>query len=276
MSEQQNFMNIVEAALLAAGRPLDTGELLALFEGESERPDRKNLREIIAQLQEDWAERSLELIEVASGYRFQVKADYARWMGRLWAERPPRYSRALMETLALIAYRQPVTRAEIEDVRGVAVSPNIIKTLLEREWIRVLGHRDVPGRPALFGTTKDFLDALGLKSLEDLPPLSEIRDIENLHADLFGGLEAQSAPSELVAAGEAGDVQVAGSVQPGAVSGTVAAVAEDLGPDAVDGTTHADGGPNAGTPDGADDSSPQEAAASGNESDLAPPHGAVH
>ena len=195
MSTQQSFMNVVEAALLAAGRPLEMSELLALFEGDPERPDRKNLREIIGQLQEDWAERSLELVEVANGYRFQVRAEYAPWMGRLWTERPPRYSRALMETLALIAYRQPITRPEIEDVRGVSVSTSIVKTLMEREWIRVYGHRDVPGRPALYGTTKDFLDAFGLKSLDDLPPLSELKDIENLHADLFSGLEANARAS---------------------------------------------------------------------------------
>ena len=267
MSTQQDFMNIIEAALLAAGRPLDAAELLALFEGESERPDRKNLREIIAQLQEDWAERSLELVEVASGYRFQVKADYARWMGRLWAERPPRYSRALMETLALIAYRQPVTRAEIEDVRGVSVSPNIVKTLLEREWIRVLGHRDVPGRPALFGTTRDFLDALGLKSLEDLPPLSELKDIENLHADLFDGLEAEPAPAIPVAEGDAdetGDSQLAdGSAE---VAETVPAVETEM----QTGDT-AEAEPSDGAAIGSQVSTP-----SANEADSDAPTGPVH
>lgn len=198
MSQQQELLNIIEAALLAAGRPLDLGEMIALFEGQEDVPSRARLREVIVQLQEDWNERSLELIEVATGFRFQVRAEYAAWMGRLWAERPPRYSRALLETLALMAYRQPVTRAEIEDVRGVAVSASIIKTLLEREWIRVLGHREVPGRPALYGTTNEFLDSFGIRKLDELPPLADIRDLDNLHADLFSGLEQGSSAAGIV------------------------------------------------------------------------------
>lgn len=257
MSQQQDFMNIIEAALLAAGRPLDNSELMALFEGEPDKPDRKNLREIITQLQEDWAERSLELIEVATGYRFQVKAEYARWMGRLWTERAPRYSRALLETLALIAYRQPVTRAEIEDVRGVAVSPTIIKTLQEREWIRVLGHRDVPGRPALFGTTKEFLDSFGLKTLEDLPPLAELKDIENLHADLFSGLEDAnaSAPAPQVETAdpepsEAGGIEGEEAVAGGASPDEAEAVAQDAEADeALADVAGEAGAPDAGQPE---------------------------
>lgn len=150
-------------------------------------PGRADLRQAIEDLRNDLEGRCLELVRVASGFRLQIQREYAEWMGRLWAERPPRYSRALLETLALIAYRQPITRGEIEDVRGVGVSTSIIKTLMEREWIRVLGHREVPGRPALYGTTRTFLDSFNLNSLDALPPLSELKDIENLHADLFLG-----------------------------------------------------------------------------------------
>ncbi len=184
MSEEQ-LRNVVEAALLAAGRPLRLDDILQLFEGSGVSPERKQVREALAGLVQDWEGRALELVEVSSGFRLQVRKDFSIWMGRLWAERPPKYSRALMETLALIAYRQPVTRGEIEDVRGVGVSPNIIKTLLEREWIRVIGHREAPGRPALFGTTATFLNDFGLKTLDELPPLAEIRDLDKIPGDLF-------------------------------------------------------------------------------------------
>jgi len=187
MSEQK-LKNILEAAMLAAQRPLAVNELAALFEGGDWTPERKEIREALAALAEDWQDRGIELTEVASGFRFQVREDYSGWLGNLWSERPPRYTRALMETLALVAYRQPITRGEIEDVRGVSVSPSIIKTLTDREWIRVLGHRDVPGRPELFGTTREFLDDFNLKSLDELPPLSEIRDFENLPDDLFSSV----------------------------------------------------------------------------------------
>jgi segregation and condensation protein B len=166
---------IVEAALVAAGGPLTLDHLLALF-SEEERPARADLLAAIGELQTDYAERGLEIVEVAGGYRTQVRASVAPWVARLWDERPPRYSRALLETLSLIAYRQPITRGEIEDIRGVAVSTQIVKTLTEREWIRVVGHRDVPGRPALYATTRKFLDYFGLRSLNDLPTLAEIRD----------------------------------------------------------------------------------------------------
>ena len=175
----------IEAAMLAAGRTLSIDELLGLFEEEPAAPTRREVREALAVLREQWADRGLELVEVASGFRMQVRREYSQWMSRLWADRPPRYTRALLETLALIAYRQPITRGEVEDVRGVSVSTSIVKTLLEREWIRVLGHRDVPGRPALYGTTKQFLDSFALKSLDDLPPLDEIKDIDRMTADLF-------------------------------------------------------------------------------------------
>jgi len=184
MSEEE-LKIVVEAALLAAGRPLRIDDVLQLFEGSGVSPERKEVREALAGLAQDWDGRALELVEVSSGFRLQVRKDFSIWMGRLWAERPPRYSRALMETLALIAYRQPVTRGEIEDVRGVGVSPNITRTLLEREWIRIIGHRETPGRPALFGTTATFLNDFGLKALDELPPLSEIRDLDKIPGDLF-------------------------------------------------------------------------------------------
>ena len=194
----------VEAALLAAGRALSVDELVALFEDEAAAPTRREIRDSIESLRELWEGRALELAEVASGFRMQVRASHARWMTRLWAERAPRYTRALLETLALIAYRQPVTRGQIEDVRGVSVSSSIIRTLLEREWIRVVGHREVPGRPALYGTTRAFLDHFNMKSLEELPVLEELRDIEGMVPDLFRGAtvsvvggkeESEAAPS---------------------------------------------------------------------------------
>ena len=200
MSDKK-LKTILEAAMFAAQRPLAINEMAALFEGADWTPERKEIRDALAELAEDWQERGIELKEVASGFRFQVRKEYSHWLGSLWADRPPRYTRALLETLALIAYRQPITRGEIEDVRGVSVSPSIIKTLTDREWVRVLGHKDVPGRPELFGTTREFLDSFNLKSLDELPPLSEIRDFENLPDDLFStvplvavadGLESES------------------------------------------------------------------------------------
>lgn len=185
---QEKLKNILEAALFAAEHPLSVDGLLALFEGSDWTPERKAIREALATLGEDWQERGIELKEVSSGFRFQVRKEYSGWLGSLWSERPPRYTRALLETLALIAYRQPITRGEIEDVRGVSVSPSIIKTLTDREWVRVLGHRDVPGRPELFGTTHQFLESFNLKSLDELPPLSEVRDIEGVADDLFGAV----------------------------------------------------------------------------------------
>ena len=176
---------VVEAALLAAGRALSVDDLIALFDDHTPPPGRRDIHESIASLRERWEGRGLEIAEVASGFRMQVRASHSGRMGRLWAERPPRYSRALLETLALIAWRQPITRGQIEDVRGVGVSTSIIKTLLEREWIRVVGHREVPGRPALYGTTRAFLDSFSLKSLDDLPPLAEMKDLEVPAADLF-------------------------------------------------------------------------------------------
>ena len=167
---------IVEGLLLAAGRPLTLDNIIQVFSKE-EQPDRKELTMVMEDIAKDCADRGFELKEVASGFRFQVKQELSEWVAKLWEERPPRYTRALLETLALVAYRQPITRGDIEEIRGVGVSSNIVRTLLDREWIRVVGHRDVPGRPAMFATTKQFLDYFNLKSLQDLPPLSEIKDL---------------------------------------------------------------------------------------------------
>ena len=177
MSDVDNKVKmIVEGLLLAAGRPLTLDNIIQVFSKE-EQPDRKELKLVMESIAEDCADRGFELKEVASGFRFQVKQELSEWVAKLWDERPPRYTRALLETLALVAYRQPITRGDIEEIRGVGVSSNIVRTLLDREWIRVVGHRDVPGRPAMFATTKQFLDYFNLKSLQDLPPLSEIRDL---------------------------------------------------------------------------------------------------
>jgi segregation and condensation protein B len=175
MSESE-IRNIIEAALLASGRSLMLAELAQLFEDKG-RPSPSALRETIEALREEYNSRPIEIQETAAGFRIQVRRQYAAVVSRLWPERPQRYSRALLETLALIAYRQPITRAEIEAVRGVAVNSSIIATLLERSWIRVVGHRDLPGRPELLGTTRDFLDYFGLKSLDDLPPLAQLRSL---------------------------------------------------------------------------------------------------
>ena len=185
--------NIIEAALMVAGRPLNIDGLLSVF-GDGPRPDRAEIRSAVETLREEYAGRGIELVEVASGYRIQASADLSDWLSRLWQERPQRYSRALMETLALIAYRQPITRGEIEDVRGVSVSSGIIRTLLERNWIRVVGHRDVPGKPEMFGTTRDFLDYFGLRRLEELPSLVELRDLDSLNVELDLGLPGEPAP----------------------------------------------------------------------------------
>ena len=183
MAAPDNLKNIVEAALLAAGGALSLDNLQALFD-EIEQPEKKALREVLEELSEDYRGRGIEVREVASGWRIQVVEDVSPWVSRLWSERPARYSRALMETLALIAYRQPITRGEIEDIRGVSVSTNIIKTLMEREWIRVVGQRDVPGKPSLYGTTREFLDYFNLKTLDELPTLAEIRDLEEINREL--------------------------------------------------------------------------------------------
>ena len=178
-----SLKSILEALLLAAGEPLSLKAIEAVFTDE-ERPASNEIRKALEELADDYSERGLELKEVASGFRIQVREDTNPWVARLWEERPQRYSRALLETLALIAYRQPITRGDIEEVRGVSVRTNIIRTLQEREWIRVVGHRDVPGKPALFGTTKAFLDYFNLSSLDDLPSLAEIKDMETIEPEL--------------------------------------------------------------------------------------------
>jgi segregation and condensation protein B len=199
--------NVLEAALLAAGRPLTMDELVGVFdERDQSSPD--EVRTAIAALRAEYETRGLELKEVASGYRIQISASVAEPVSRLWQEKPPKYSRAMLETLALVAYRQPITRGEIEQVRGVAVNPNIIKTLLERNWIRVVGHRDVPGRPELLGTTREFLDYFGLKKLDDLPTLAQLKEMEALRVQLsLPGAEPEVAET---ASGETAEAEAAG------------------------------------------------------------------
>jgi segregation and condensation protein B len=179
----QYVKNVVEAALLAAGRPLTMDELVSVFD-ERDGSNADEIRAAIAALALEYESRGLELLEVASGYRIQIKAAVAQPVARLWQERPAKYSRAFLETLALVAYRQPITRGEIEQIRGVAVNPHIIKTLHERNWIRVVGHRDVPGKPELLGTTREFLDYFSLKKLDDLPTLAQLKELEDLRVQL--------------------------------------------------------------------------------------------
>jgi segregation and condensation protein B len=181
--EQTEIKHFIEAALLAAGRPLSVDQLQSLFDGRS-APAKPEIRDAISSLVDEYADRGIMIAEVASGFRIQITAGMAERLSKLWEERPPRYSRALFETLALIAYRQPITRGEIEEVRGVSVSPNIVRTLLDRDWVRVVGHRDVPGRPEMFGTTRTFLDYFGLKKLDDLPALADLSDWESLRVQL--------------------------------------------------------------------------------------------
>ena len=190
---QSYIRNVIEAALLAAGQPLPVAELARLFD-EGARPSTQQLQAALAALAEEYAGRGIELKATAGGYRVQVRRELAAEISRLWPERTVRYSRALLETLALIAYRQPLTRAEIEAVRGVAVNPNIIRTMIERNWVRVVGHRDVPGHPELLGTTREFLDYFGLKSLDELPPLAELKEMGDINLQLaLAGEEAPGA-----------------------------------------------------------------------------------
>lgn len=186
----RHLQAIAEAALLAAAKPLSLDQLRDLFP-DDERPARQVMEHVMVQLSAACEGRGFELREVASGYRLQIREAYAPWVGRLFEDKPQRYSRALLETLALIAYRQPITRGEIEDIRGVTVSSNIIRTLLEREWVRVVGHRDVPGRPAMYATTRQFLDYFNLKGLDQLPPLSEIRDLEEIGREIEKNMQAE-------------------------------------------------------------------------------------
>ena len=187
--DSEQLRKIIEAAIFAAGRSLDVTDLLQLFD-LVEQPDREQIRAALEDIEADCTDRGYELKQTASGFRFQVRKELGPWISRMWEEKPRKYSRALLETLALIAYRQPITRGEIEDVRGVSVSSEIIKTLLERDWARVVGHRDVPGKPALYATTRQFLDYFNLKSLNELPPLSDIKDLASIDPELALAVQA--------------------------------------------------------------------------------------
>jgi segregation and condensation protein B len=224
----QYVRNVIEAAMLAAGRPLASDELVALFD-ERDGSNADEVQSAIDALRVEYETRGLELVHVASGYRIQIKASVAQPISRLWQERPTKYSRALLETLALVAYRQPITRGEIEQIRGVAVNPNIIKTLLERSWIRVVGHRDVPGKPELLGTTREFLDYFSLQKLDDLPTLAQLKELEDLRVQLsLPGAEPIAAVSdvELGAAAEMNS-DAAGSAEAAAAGETEQAAAHD-------------------------------------------------
>jgi len=186
---------ILEAVFSASDKPLSVNQLFELFVGDIEQPGKDEIRQAIQQLVEKYSDSGFELKQVASGFRFQVRVDFETWVVRLWEQKPPRYSRALLETLALIAYRQPITRGEIEDIRGVSVSTNMINSLQERDWVKSLGHKDVPGRPTLYGTTSGFLDYFNLKSLNELPTLAEIRDIDQFNPE-FSFDEKSAAATE--------------------------------------------------------------------------------
>ncbi len=190
--------NILEALLLAAGEPLTLPRLQHILDADG-APDQDTLRKVLAELSDDYQGRGVELVEVAGGFRLQVREDMAPWVTRLWEEKPPRYSRALLETLALIAYRQPITRGEIEHIRGVAVSTGIIRTLLERSWVRVVGHRDVPGKPALYATAPGFLDYFNLSNLGNLPSLAEVQQL--------GALEAGPGAEQILDSSTAADAE---------------------------------------------------------------------
>jgi segregation and condensation protein B len=223
---ESHLRNVIEAALLAAGKPLQLAELIELFD-EGARPQAQDVQAALATLAAEYSSRGIEIKETAAGFRIQVRRELASEISRLWPERPARYSRALLETLALIAYRQPITRAEIEAVRGVAVNPNILKTVIERNWVRVVGHRDVPGRPELLGTTREFLDYFGLKSLDELPPLAELKALGDIKVQFelpdAGPIGAPGAPGAEVSAGADagsgaaeldGGANVGGTLQP--------------------------------------------------------------
>jgi len=202
--------SIIEGALLAAGRPLTVDDLAQLFE-ESQRPAALEISAALAELSNDCTHRAVELREVASGYRLQVRQELAPWIARLWEEKPPRYSRAMLETLALIAYRQPITRGDIEEIRGVAVNPNIIRALQERDWVRVVGHRDVPGRPELLATTRQFLDYFGLSGLDSLPTLAEIKDFEQVDPELSLAIDTPTENGEQTAGQLSIEMEAGGS-----------------------------------------------------------------
>ena len=193
--EFKQLKNIVEAALLAADHPLTVDQIVKLFVDDEQVPAKDDIKKAISELEEECSERGYELKKIASGYRYQTRVEIQEWVSKLKVEKPPRYSRAFMETLSLVVYRQPITRAEIEDVRGVSISSSIFKVLLEREWIKIIGHKEVPGRPAMYGTTKKFLDYFNLKTLNELPSLAEIKDLDQVHPELeFMETEEQKTP----------------------------------------------------------------------------------
>lgn len=184
---------VLEALFAASDKPLSINQLFDLFVGDIDQPGKDEIRKAIEGLTSKYQDGGVELKQVASGFRLQVRADYETWVARLWEQKPPRYSRALMETLALIAYRQPITRGEIEDIRGVSVSTNIIRTLEERDWVKSLGHKEVPGRPTLYGTTREFLDYFNLKSLNELPTLAEIRDLDQFNPEFTFDADSETS-----------------------------------------------------------------------------------
>jgi segregation and condensation protein B len=241
--DQALITRIVEAALLAAQQPLTLVQLRGLFTLDEPAPE-GSLEQALDDLRAQCADRGIELVETASGYRFQVQADVHAWVARLWTERQTKYTRATLETLAIIAYRQPITRGEIEQVRGVAVSSNIIKALEEREWIRSVGHRDVPGRPELLGTTRTFLDYFGLKSLDQLPPLSELKDFGELDPQLT--FEDPDAPKP-------------GAIEAGTI---VAGVTDEAAPDTSDDAAGDDAMPSDTAPATPSEAASQDAASS--------------
>lgn len=222
--EIDQLKNVIEAILLAAGRPLNIDQLLTMFAGH-EKPERNEIRDAVSALQADYETRGIALIQVGSGYRIQVRETMQPWVEHLWEEKPARYSRALLETLALIAYRQPVTRGEIEDVRGVSVSSTIMKTLLEREWVHVVGHREVPGRPAMYGTTRKFLDYFSLKNLSELPSLAELRDLNEIGRELE--LDLSDIPGIGIELTSANDDEATVSEEESAVAGLTDEVVSD-------------------------------------------------
>jgi len=193
--DNDKLQPILEALFAASDKPISINQLFELFVGDIDQPSKDDIRKAIEGLTDKYQHSGIELKQVASGFRLQVRADFEPWVARLWEQKPPRYSRALMETLALIAYRQPITRGEIEDIRGVSVSTNIIRTLEERDWVKSLGHKEVPGRPTLYGTTREFLDYFNLKSLNELPTLAEIRDLDQFNPEFSFEDSAEAAPS---------------------------------------------------------------------------------
>lgn len=232
---QEKIVRIIEASLLAAGSTLSKDRILELFaEDENIKPEQ--IKTALEQLKQEAEGRGIELVEVASGFRYQARQDYAEWIARLWEERPARYSRALLETLSLIAYRQPTTRSDIEQVRGVSVSSSIVKTLLEREWIRVVGHRDVPGKPALYATTKGFLDYFNLKSLDELPSLSELQDLDNLNPEFKfdGDDESENSTSSSSATEGLDDSSSESDIDESDASASESAEPETFGHETID------------------------------------------